>query len=190
MPRIFCKNRNGARYLPISIFKRDVTHFKMGRHLKVIGKQGPLQASSRLKTGQNNMPLNGICRKFGTLLQAFCLKIKSVLQFGFSVIIIEWGGLLHTYSVSNLSHHYLDPWTCRRYQIKEKLLTGSRKYFPRQVGKHVILIKPTFLFLSIFCALGYSRKRGKRLAMPLKSNVDIALFFLKLKMKQIRAREK
>ena len=30
------------------------SHFKMGRHLKIIGKQGPLQAPSRFKTGQNN----------------------------------------------------------------------------------------------------------------------------------------
>ena len=40
------------------------SHFKVGWHLKIIGKRGPLQAPSYFKTGQNNRPRNGICRKF------------------------------------------------------------------------------------------------------------------------------
>ena len=47
LPQIFYKNGNGARYFAQS-------QFKMGRHLKIIGKQGPLQAPSRFKTVQNN----------------------------------------------------------------------------------------------------------------------------------------
>ena len=54
---------------------------KTGCHLKIIGKQGPLQAPFHFKTGQNKGLHNGICSQFGAF--SFCRGNRKVSNICF-----------------------------------------------------------------------------------------------------------